>query len=150
MYIDNTEKLFKDLANIETWEWYMADQPHDLGNLLSILECYHDALHDGGEGSCSWDLSQYEEDDKENRERLIRDNRTMRSIWNIVKKELKASYVLKCRNCGGIFFYGKKPLYDIKEYKCVCKKIGTLELTTFEKWATPEIKRLREEYIKGY
>lgn len=159
MYIDNTKKLFEDLHKIPTMESYMWDcvradgQQDDLSNLVSIVWNYHDALCNSDEMfmgealSSMWDLAEYDEKGKK---QLIADNRALNNIWKIIKKELKALYVLKCRNCGGIFFYGKKPLYNIKEYKCVCKKIGTLELTTFEKWATPEIKRLREQYIKGY
>lgn len=149
MYINNTKKLFEDLNNIESWHWYMADQPKDLDNLLSILDCYHDALHDGGEGSCTWDLSQFEEDDKENREKLIKDNQTMKNIWNIVKKELKAKYILKCSHCGDVFFYGKKPKYEISKYQCLCKKIGTLQIMEFNKWATDEILDIRRRYFKG-
>lgn len=155
MYIDNTKKLFQDLAAIPTMEDYMesvrADGEQDsLSNLLSIVDYNRDALCNSDEMfmgevlSSRWDLAEYDDKDKK---QLIADNRALNNIWKIIKKELKASYVLKCKNCGGIFFYGKKPLYDIKEYKCVCKKIGTLELTTFEKWATPEIKKLRKEYI---
>ena len=66
----------------------------DLENLISIVYHHKDALWESGgrgEGSCRWDLAQFEFEDpelrKKYRRRLYNDSRKLKKIWAILQKE---------------------------------------------------------------
>ena len=145
MYLENPKKLFKDLYNLPTMYCYMVacaedGEDENLQNLLSIVGCNHGELHEGGEGSCRWDLEQY--DTEKDRQQVIKDSRTIDWIYKVIQKELKAKYVMECGNCGECYFYQKKPKYagsDTSDggehYICgECKKENTLNIYTMESW----------------
>ena len=158
MYINNTKKLFEDLKAIPTMESYMIDcvkadgDQDNLANLVSIVWYYHDALADsstmfmGEVLSSEWNLAEYDEKGKK---QLIKDNRALNNIWKILKKEATSPYVLICSHCCDVFFYGKKPKYEVSKYQCLCKKIGTLKMMEFNEWANDEILNIRRRYFKG-
>ena len=99
MYLDNAKKLFDDLIKVETMLDYMEavkddGMEYDLENLISIVYHHKDELWESGgrgEGSCRWDLSQF--DDEPNRAVLRRkmrnDSRKLKKIWDILQKEAK-------------------------------------------------------------
>ena len=146
MYLDNPKKLFKDLKNIPTMFCYMeaceADGDSEkLQSLFSIVSCNRGELHYGGEGSCRWDLEQY--DTEEDKQRVIKDSRTIDWIYKQIQKELKAKYVMECGNCEKCYFYQRKPKYSKidqegdggNHYICGnCKKENTLNIYTMESW----------------
>ena len=142
MYLDNPRKLFKDLQNLPTMYTYMeaceADgEDEDLQNLFSIVGCNRGELHYGGEGSCRWDLQQY--DTEEERQQTIKDSRMIDWIYKQIQKELKAKYVMQCRDCGYAWFYSRKTKYITEvqngaksKVKCYCS--GRLDVFTMEEW----------------
>lgn len=146
MYLENPKRLFKDLYNLPTMYCYMVacaedGEDENLQNLLSIVGCNHGELHKGGEGSCRWDLEQY--DTEKDRQQVIKDSRTIDWIYKVIQKELKAKYVMECGNCGECYFYLKKPKYSVidqesdggSHYICgKCKKENTLSVYTMESW----------------
>ena len=146
MYLDNPKKLFKDLYNLPTMYNYMVacaedGQDEELPSLLSIVSCNRGEVHYGGEGSCRWDLEQY--DTEKEREQVIKDSRTIDWIWKVIQKELKANYVMECGNCGQTWFYQRMPKYTKLDqegdggnyYFCGrCKKENTIHVYTMESW----------------
>lgn len=159
MYINNPKKLFEDLYNIHTMEDYMDavrddGMKDDLYNMVSIIYDHKDALWDsqnlGGEGNLRWDLADFEgmKDEQKLRNEMIADSNKLKRIWRIIQKELNTKYVLICNNCGKEYFYSRKPVYDIERYICgECKTKGSLEIIPFDKWASPEIIRIKREYL---
>lgn len=144
MYLDNPKKLFNDLKNIPTMFGYMEaceedDGQDDLANLISIVSENRDLLNDGDmNGSIRWDLSECET--KEDRQQKIKDHRRINWIWKQIKKELKAKYVMECGKCKTVFFYQKKPKYEVSKYVCGKCKNKKLSLYTFEEWLVGENK----------
>lgn len=155
MYLDNPKKLFKDLKNIHTMYCYMVacdedGDSDDLQSLFSIVSCNRGELHYGGEGSCRWDLEQY--DTEEDRQRVIKDSRTIDWIYKQIQKELKAKYVMECGNCGECYFYQRKPKYTGSDttdggehYICgECRKENTLNIYTMDSWLASKNIDLKE------
>ena len=149
MYLNNPKKLFDDLYHIPTMCDYMETvlddgMEDDLANLISIVSCNRNEVHYGGEGSCRWDLEQY--DTEEERQQVIKDSRMMNAIYKEIKKELNSKYVVQCMNCGYVWFYSKRSkcitsalesdTNTYSKYKCFCK--GTLNVYTFEEWVISE------------
>ena len=153
MYLDNPKKLFDDLYAIPTMYHFMVacaedGMSEDLTNLISIVKHHHDELHDGGEGSCAWDLDQCETEKE--REQLYKDHKRINWIWRALQKELKSKYVFECGNCKKVYFYQKRPKYDAKEYYCGSCKKDCLSLYTFEEWLVGEnIYNDIKQYLKG-
>lgn len=156
MYLDNPKKLFEDLKNLRTMYCYMVACDEDgasnsLRNLFSIVGCNRGELHYGGEGSCRWDLEQY--DTEEERQRVIKDSRTIDWIYKQIQKEIKAKYVMECGNCGKCYFYLRKPKYAQLDqegdggsrYICgSCRKENTLNVYTMESWLVNKNLDLKE------
>lgn len=122
MYLDNPKKLFDDLYAIPTMYTYMVacaedGMDNDLSNLISIVKHNNNELHYGGEGSERWNLEYCETE--EEKQRLIKDSRTLNKIYAQIKVEENAKYTLICRECGYVWYYSKKPKYD-NGYKCKC------------------------------
>lgn len=158
MYINNQKKLFEDLTSVHTIALYMGridDFAKDsLDDLISIIYYHKDELWDsnglGGEGSSLWDLGEFEgmKDEQKLRNEMIADSNKLKRMWNIIQKELNSKYVLVCNNCGKEYLYNKKPKYEADRYRCSeCKADNSLQLLTFEDWASPEIMKLRSEYV---
>ena len=122
----------------------------DLQNLLSIVGCNRGELHYGGEGSCRWDLEQY--DTEKERQQVIKDSRMIDAIYRQIQKELKAKYVVQCMNCGYVWFYSKRSkcitsalendTNTYSSFKCFCN--GTLSVYTMEEWCLSEGIDLKE------
>lgn len=115
-----------------------------------IKTSYGNSNVSGGEGSTLWDLAEFEgmKDEKKLRREMINDSNKLKRIWNVIKRELSSKYVLVCDNCGKEYFYDKKPKYEADRYKCSqCKADGSLQLLSFEDWASPDIMNLRSQYV---
>jgi len=152
MYLDNPKKLFDDLYAIPTMYHFMVacaedGMSEDLTNLISIVKHHHDELHDGGEGSCAWDLDQCETEKE--REQLYKDHSRINRIWKVIQKELRSKYVICC-GCGMTSFLSRRLKYDIKDYYCGKCKNKILSLYTFEEWLVGEnIYNDIKQYLKG-
>ena len=163
MYLDNPKQLFEDLKAIPTMYDYMIScyedgQDEDLENLISIVECYHDQLHDGDEnGGCRWDLSECETE--QDRQQMLKDYRTINAIWKEIKREIKSNYVMVCGNCGTVYFYQRKPKYSNtsdtsdggENYTCgECRKENTINIYTFDSWLYDKgIHDIVDKYLKN-
>lgn len=157
MYINNQKKLFDDLTAIHTIALYMGridDFAKDsLEDLISIIYYHKDELWDsnnGGEGSSLWDLAGFEgmKDENKLRREMIADSNKLKRMWHIIQKELNSKYVLVCNNCGKEYLYSKKPKYEADRYRCSqCKADGSLQLLSFEEWASPEILKIKNTYL---
>ena len=87
-------------------------------------------------------------DEQKLRNEMIADSNKLKRMWNVIQKELNSKYVLVCNNCGKEYLYSKKPKYEVDRYRCSeCKADNSLQLLTFEEWASPEIMKLRSEYV---
>ena len=145
MYIDNPKKLFEDLINIDTIYSYMAaieddGNSNNLSELISVIYNEKDQVFDGT--SSRWDI------ELGNKQQILKDNKLVNVIWNIIQRELNSKYILVCENCGKEYFYNKKPKYSLDRYKCSeCKAENSLQLLPFEQWASPEIMNLRSRYV---
>jgi hypothetical protein len=125
-------------------------EDENLQNLLSIVGCNRGELHEGGEGSCRWDLEQY--DTEKDRQQVIKDSRTIDWIYKVIQKELKAKYVMECSNCGTCYCYQRKPKYTGSDtsdggehYICGhCRKENTLNVYTMDSWLTDKKMNLKE------
>lgn len=121
MYIDNTEKLFKDLKNIDTIRGYMEAVEDDgmqdnLSNLISIINDNLDKAVSGDNDTWSTEDLDYIEV-----QRLKEDYHKLLQINHIIQREKKGKYKIQCSNCNYSFFFIRKPKYNI--YICpVCKK----------------------------
>ena len=155
MYLNNSKKLFKDLYDLPTMYCYMVACAEDgddenLQSLLSIVSCNRGELHYGGEGSCRWDLEQY--DTEKERQQVIKDSRMIDAIYRQIQKELKAKYVVQCQKCGYVWFYSKRSKCitsalesdtdTYSSFKCFCK--GKLKVYTMEEWCLSEGIDLKE------
>ena len=155
MYLENPKKLFKDLYNLPTMYCYMVacaedGEDENLQNLLSIVGCNVNEVHYGGEGSCRWDLEQY--DTEKDRQQVLKDANTLKAIYKQIQKELKAKYVAQCENCKHAWFYQKyskcissaldSDTNTYSTYKCFCK--GKLKVYTMEEWCLSEGIDLKE------
>lgn len=129
-------------------------QQEDLENLISIVDYNRDALWDnsgyvGGDGSERWNLGNFEnmEDEQQKRNQMIADSRKINWIWSVIKRELSSKYVLVCGNCGKNYFNIRRPRYPANEYICSeCNTEGSLQLLSFEEWASPEIMKIKNSY----
>lgn len=155
MYLENPKRLFKDLYNIHTMQGYMVaceedGEDENLSNLVSIVGCNRGEVHYGGEGSCRWDLEQY--DNEEQRQQVIKDSRMIDAIYKQILKEINAKYVIQCGKCGYAWFTNRntKCVKALREdngekksdWKCFCK--GQLHLYTMEEWCLAEGIDLKE------
>lgn len=157
MYINSPKKLLEDLYSIHTIALYLGRidtvAEDDLNEMVSIVYYHKDELWDsnnGGEGSSLWDLGEFEgmKDEKKLRREMIDDSNKLKRIWKVIQRELGSKYVLVCNNCGEEYFYLKKPKYEADRYRCLkCGTNGSLQLLTFEDWASPDIMNLRSQYV---
>ena len=155
MYLENPKKLFKDLYNLPTMHCYMVacaedGEDENLRNLLSIVGCNVNEVHYGGEGSCRWDLEQY--DTEKEKQQVLKDANALKAIYKQIQKELKAKYVAQCENCKHAWFYQRyskcissaldSDTDTYSTYKCFCK--GKLKVYTMEEWCLSEGINLKE------
>ena len=155
MYLENPKKLFKDLYNLPTMYCYMVacaedGEDENLQNLLSIVGCNVNEVHYGGEGSCRWDLEQY--DTEKDRQQVLKDANALKAIYKQIQKELKAKYVAQCESCKYAWFYQRyskcissaldSDTNTYSTYKCFCK--GKLKVYTMEEWCLSEGINLKE------
>ena len=153
MYLENPKKLFNDLYKLPTMYCYMVGcaedgMDEDLTNLFSIVGCNRGELHYGGEGSCRWDLEQY--DTEEQREQVVKDSRMIDAIYKQIQKEINAKYVIQCEKCHHAWFTNRntKCVKALREkgrnadWKCFCK--GNLQVYTMEEWCLAEHIDLKE------
>jgi hypothetical protein len=153
MYLENPKKLFNDLYDLPTMYNYMVacaedGQDEDLQNLFSIVGCNRGELHYGEEGSCRWDLQQY--DTEEDRQQVIKDSRTLDAIYKQIQKEINAKYVIQCEACHHAWFTNRrsKCVKSLTEegmnsgWKCFCK--GNLQVYTMEEWCLDEGINIKE------
>ena len=132
MYLDNPSKLYKDLYSLPTMYCYMVavaedGQENDLSNLISIVECNVNELHDGGYGSSRWDLSLCETEDE--KQQIRKDAKKIVSISEQIKREQKAKYIMRCLHCRRVYYYSRKPKYEIGYYSCHCgEKLELIKL----------------------
>lgn len=121
MYIDNTERLFKDLKNIDTIRGYMEaveddGMQNDLSNLISIINDNLDKAVSGDNDTWSTEDLDYVEV-----QRLKEDYHKLLQINHIIQREKEGKYKIQCNNCNYSFFFIRKPKYNT--YICpVCKK----------------------------
>lgn len=115
MYLENVQKLFKDIQSIPTMADYAEaviedGMENDLANLISIVQCYSGELHDGDiNGSCRWDLSQCETEKE--RQQMIEDDKAMTRIKRQLDYELSSTYIMICTKCRQGAYYKRKPRY---------------------------------------